>query len=107
MLWEVVPLEPGTLGWAYFSHEGEEDQFGHTPIRWRFRRTSGVTGYAVTGGTLIRGTVSKSNLDFDLSDEERRIVEARQIPTPEEAEVKDPEVIAAILAANGEPDWFE
>jgi len=106
-LWEVMPLEPGELGWAYFSHEGEEDQFGHTPIRGRFRRHQGVTGYAVTGGTLIRGTASKSNLDFDLSDEERGIVEASQIPTPEEAEVQDPEVIAAILAASGEPDWFE
>jgi len=101
-LWEVMPLEPGALGWAYFSHEGEEDQFGHTPIRWRFRRTSGVTGYAITGGTT-----GKSNFDFALSDEERGIVEASQIPTPEEAEVQDPEVITAIRAANGEPDWFE
>jgi len=101
-LWEVMPLEPGALGWAYFSHEGKEDQFGHTPIRWRFRRTSGVTGYAITGGTT-----GKSNFDFALSDEERGIVEASQIPTPEEAEVQDPEVITAIRAANGEPDWFE
>lgn len=127
-LWEVMPLEPGELGWVYFSHEGGEDQFGFTPVQWRFRRSQGVTGYAIGGPTtsehatseravtgrdqsgVVRGSVLKAKtktFDFDLSEEERLLVEASQIPTPEEAEVQDPEVIAAIRAANGEPDWFE
>lgn len=74
-LWDVLPLEPGTLGLAY-ECEGIDGKF-----YWHFRRLEGITGYCV----------SYEDFDFKLSPKEFLAAQKALIPTPPGTYLCDPD----------------